>query len=775
MTWGEKIILPVIRGTVSSQHEEIDFQRTDGSVVSLNVAATAIEIDGHHEGAVIGISDITAKRSVQKAIRQSQLHYHHLYEHSPVMLETIDEQGCICDVNHAWLEKTGYRREEVIGKPADFLVVLDPVYQATSITPRFWEEGSVHDIPLRFRCKNGLLVDVLISVNASRDPTSQQTCLAVGQDVTDQRRVEKALVQRDAIQRAVSYAARQFLKEVDWEENITQVLEKLGKAADVSRVYIFENHTLSDETILMSQTHEWVKAGIQSQFENPYLQALSYQQGGFQRWQEILSRGEVVYGNVSDFPESEQSVLSPQDILSIVVVPIFNNNGWWGFIGFDECEQQREWTTIEIEALHVAASTLGAAIQSKLNELERKRFESQIQQAQRLESLGVLAGGIAHDFNNLLMGILGNADLALMELRAESPARKHLDSVVKTSQRAAELCEQMLAYSGRGKFVTKTLNLSTLVEEMAHLLEVSISKKVTVRYHFQPDLPPVEGDPAQLRQVIMNLILNASDAIGDQIGLISVSTGSIDIDPNHPVLISNPRKGNDGLGSLPVQFTDGTLPTGKYASIQVEDTGCGMDAQTLSRIFDPFFTTKFTGRGLGLAAVHGIVRSHHGTVQIESTKGIGSCFRVLIPVSDKRLEDANQPERKMTLLQGVATILMVDDEEIVLEVGAKVLEQTGYRVILAHDGREGVRVYAQHHEEIDLVILDLTMPEMNGEEVFAELVKINPEVQVILSSGYTENETMGRLGGQHLAGFLQKPYRPRLLLEKVADVLKPHP
>jgi signal transduction histidine kinase len=431
------------------------------------------------------------------------------------------------------------------------------------------------------------------------------------------------------------------------------------------------------------------------------------------------------------------------------------NEVWWGFIGFDECPSEREWSAIEIDALRTAASTLGAAIQRRANEQERLSLESQVQQTQKLESLGILAGGIAHDFNNLLLGILGNADLALMELRSESPARQHIEDAVKASQRAAELCSQMLAYSGRGTFVLKPLDLSVLVEEMAHLLEVSISKKVALRFNFAPRIPPVEADPTQLRQVVMNLIINASDAIGDHVGQITITTGALYMNRI----------------ALDMLFVGSELAMGTYTFLEVADTGCGMDRTTLERIFDPFFTTKFTGRGLGLAAVHGIVRSHHGAIDIDSRVGSGTKFRILLPVTSLPIAEVPSASFKRTERKGSGTILVVDDEEIITDIATKILSQAGFRVLTASDGRKGVEVFCQHSEEIDAVILDLTMPEMSGEEAYGEMILVRGDVKVVLSSGYSESEASTRFAGKNLAGFIQKPYRPNVLIEKLNEIL----
>lgn len=387
---------------------------------------------------------------------------------------------------------------------------------------------------------------------------------------------------------------------------------------------------------------------------------------------------------------------------------------------------------------------------------ERRQLEAQVQHAQKLESLGVLAGGIAHDFNNLLMGILGNAGLALMEMPLDSPARDSVEKIETAALRAADLTNQMLAYSGKGKFLVQLIQLARLVEEMTHLLETVISKKTALAFVFAPDLPQVEGDATQLRQVIMNLITNASDALGEGGGTITTR-------------LAVEHSTREYLAET---YLDDDLPAGDYVALEVTDTGCGMDAETVSRIFDPFFTTKFAGRGLGLAAVLGIVRGHKGAIKVTSAPGQGSTFKVLLPAAPSpKGVVADQPLRLVDYT-GAGTVLIVDDEETIRSVTAKTLERFGYKVITARDGIEAVEAFRHSATEIALVLLDMTMPQMSGDEAFRAIRAIHPGARVILSSGFTEQEATDRFRGAGLAGFIQKPYRPTDLLAKIREVLR---
>jgi signal transduction histidine kinase len=426
-----------------------------------------------------------------------------------------------------------------------------------------------------------------------------------------------------------------------------------------------------------------------------------------------------------------------------------------GFIGFDDCEGRGIWGAGEIDLLQAATDSFCHALERHAAEENRRQLEAQVQHAQKLESLGVMAGGIAHDFNNLLVAIMGNAGLALSEMPPDSPARDTVRDIETAAQRAAELTRQLLAYSGKGRFVVLPLDLNAIVDEMTHLFEVTVSKKAILRYDLSPGIPSVEGDATQLRQVIMNLILNASEALGDHGGTVTISTGAMVFS-------------HGDLGRLP---GGETLSHGTYAYVEVSDTGSGMPRETRDRIFEPFFTTKFTGRGLGLAAVMGIVRGHRGTIQVESAPGNGSRFRVLLPAADEPAQPVARPVPAPTTVQVNGTVLVADDEQSVRMLATKLLKRMGFEVIVAVDGAEAVRLFRERADRIGLVLLDMTMPEMGGEEVFTEIRRLCPDVKVILSSGYNEQEAIKGFAGRGLAGFLQKPYRLDELHAKVAEVL----
>jgi PAS domain S-box-containing protein len=414
-------------------------------------------------------------------------------------------------------------------------------------------------------------------------------------------------------------------------------------------------------------------------------------------------------------------------------IPVFDRNG-----------QVREWV-----------GACADVTERKRAEEERLQLERQFQQSQRLESLGVLAGGIAHDFNNILMAVLGYADLALTDLPIGSAAREDVKEIARASKRAAELCRQMLAYSGRGHFVVEAIDLPALIDTMIHLLSSAISKKILLNLNLEKNLPPILGDASQVDQVIMNLVINASEAIGERSGVITISTGAMECTRSY----------------MRETYLDEGLAEGLYVILEVSDTGAGMDKEAQSHLFEPFFSTKFTGRGLGLAAVLGIVRGHKGAIKVYSEEGKGTTFKLLFPAAESERPSGKRENGVDLAWRGSGTILLVDDEETIRVLGRRMLERLGFEVLVASDGREALDVYRQHRAEIEVVLLDLTMPHMNGEEAFRELRRMDPQLRVLMSSGYTENDTAARFAGKGLAGFIQKPYTLELLSESLRAVV----
>ena len=431
-----------------------------------------------------------------------------------------------------------------------------------------------------------------------------------------------------------------------------------------------------------------------------------------------------------------------------------------------ELESRVAERTSDLQAAQLLLEDLLQREQAARRAAEASEAESR--HVQKLESIGVLAGGIAHDFNNLLHVVLGNADIALSRLPARSAAREPLEEVVRATIRAADLTRQMLAYSGKGAFVVRHLDLSNEVREMATLLRTAITKQASLVWDLASNLPVVNADATQVRQIVMNLITNASDALRDTGGTITLRTGVVQREE-----LNDPRFGAPMQGEEP--FHEGEDP---LVYLEVSDTGAGMVPDTLRRIFDPFFSTKFAGRGLGLAAVMGIVRSHQGLIRIRTEPGGGTSFRVLFPAAAGTAARLEKPSAARIDWRGSGTILVVEDEGGVREVVERILEDFGFEAVAAVDGRDALEIMDRIGDQITAVLLDLSMPRMGGQETFRRLREIRPDLPIIMMSGYTEQAMASQFtgNGPGLTAFLQKPFLAEDLMEilrQMAEVAHP--
>jgi len=389
---------------------------------------------------------------------------------------------------------------------------------------------------------------------------------------------------------------------------------------------------------------------------------------------------------------------------------------------------------------------------------ERQTLERRMQQTQKLESLGVLAGGIAHDFNNLLVGVLSNAELALASLgdaATVAPVRRLVLDIKDAALHASELTNQMLAYSGRGHFEVRTISLNEMVRDMEHLLGASVSKKARVDYQLARELPPVRADVAQMHQLVMNLITNASEALEERAGVIRVRTGVEQV-----------------RGALPDLYGPTPLAPGQYVFLEVTDDGCGMDGETRARLFEPFFTTKFTGRGLGLSAVQGIMRGHAGGITLRTAVHAGTTIKVLFPRSEQALsEPSSSPHEPAREWPTGSLVMLVDDNARVREVTKILLNSIGFEVLAVGSGREAIKKFDEHSSEVRVVLLDAMMPDLSGEQVLRELRKRRADLPVIICSGYSEQEIGRHFSSSEMATFLQKPYPLELLKARLREAL----
>ncbi len=607
--------------------------------------------------------------------------------------------------NRAFREITGYTDEEIAAKPAPESYYSAEDIERANVFLRKLVETKTGTIELELICKDGRRVPTEYNASVVLDAEGAPSYLiSIGRDVTERRRAEQQVrMHRERLQGFMDSATDSFHL-LDADFGIIEINEKAMEALR--------------EAIPGIGTKEDVVG--RSLFDvYPFMRG----DGG-----ENLLRSVIETGQPMQFDSHAEHPIRGTVYMTVQVFKVGDD---LGIIATDISERKRA-------------------------EEERLDLERQIQHAQKLESLGILAGGIAHDFNNLLVGVLGGTDLALQYIDPSSPARELLEDVANVAHRAADLANQMLAYSGKGRFIVEPIDLSLLVEEMHQLIEASAAKKIHVSYDLEDDLPAVEIDVTQIRQIVLNLVINAAEAIGDGIGTVSLSTGAMPCD-------------QECLADL---YLGNQAEEGTYVYLQVKDTGEGMDEGAVGRIFDPFFTTKITGRGLGLAAVQGIVRGHRGAIKVDSEPQGGTTMTVLFPASEKPA--LNRPESRFEEdnWTGRGVVLLVDDEEIVRSVGAAMLKRLGFEVLMAEDGRQSLEVFRRHADDIVLVCLDLAMPEMSGEDVFREMRQIKGDVKVLLSSGFDEQEVTERFAGD-LDGFVQKPYRLETLRRKIREILAP--
>lgn len=543
------------------------------------------------------------------------------------------------------------------------------------------------------------------------------------------------------------------------DQAIQDALRRVAEFAGVDMSYLL---LFRDQQTRIGVTHWWMADDRVPDFQLEDIPVSKFS------WSlnRVLNREVVVMPEHHQMPleaDAERRFIKSQGIKTAILTPVVHRGQVLGVVGFASMRQSIVIDRDTIQLLEMVGHTLASAVELKQAQERVVVLETQMRHAQKLESLGVLAGGIAHDFNNLLMGILGNAGIALQDPALTSETRTSIERVERIARHAGDLTNQLLAYSGRGKFVVESVNLSDIVSRMLELLSTVVSKKHKLRTNFATDLPVIEVDIAQLSQVVMNLITNASEAIGDRSGEITLSTGLLAIS-------------ND---SLYESYYSNNTPDGVYVYLRVTDSGCGMDTETQSRIFDPFYSTKFTGRGLGLAAVLGIVRSHGGTIRVDSQQGQGTTFAVLLPCAKQQelvtVASAaivtQQVESCTSVLKGKC-ILIVDDEESIRTVLQSVLSRLGVEVRVAANGNEALQIFAEVGEQIDACVVDMTMPDISGYEVCEQIRQSSRSVPILLTSGYSECEVRKHCVTLGETFFIQKPFHPNQLTDQLSEFFR---
>ena len=633
-------------------------------------------------------------------LKESEERFRSIAESAPMPIVICrPDDGYILFCNHAAMQLFGVKRDMADGlhsqdlyyNPNDRQIILDKIA----------EQGEIRGYELQAKKVDGSPVWISLSMFQT-EFEHEKALFSAFSDITGQKSIEQLLEQRVVERTHELHKAKETLQST--LDNLLDTYYRINADGTVNWT------SKSIETLLGYQAEE---------IEGTHLRRLFWDKNNFRKTVEAQKNTEVPVVNFE--------------------VQLSHKDG------------HKIWGTISSHLLYDSNSRITGAegvlrnvTEQKLAEQEKKNMEKKLADVQRLESLGVLAGGIAHDFNNLLAAIMGNAELAELKQASHESINGELKGIISCSMRAASLCNQMLDYAGQGIIMKKQIDLSELVDKIIQLIDVSISKYISLELNLARSLPVIHVDETQMQQVIMNLVTNASEAIGDKPGQIAISTGVTDAQTYE----------------LESEFIDIQHVAGQYVYLEVSDTGGGMDEATRKRMFDPFFTTKFTGRGLGLSALLGIVRSHHGTVQVDSQLGHGTRTRILLPQHEEYMTAADED---YGLDNGqaecvVSTVLVIDDEAEVLASAQATMEKLGCRVLTAGDGIEGLSIYQEAHESINLVLLDMTMPRMNGMETLAKLREIEPRIPVIICSGYGYANLSDQFKDFPPEGFLHKPY-----------------
>lgn len=543
---------------------------------------------------------------------------------------------------------------------------------------------------------------------------------------------------RDDILSAVGYATSEFLRSIDWKTALHGVLNRLGTAASANRAYYFENRISENGRITASQLAEWTAPGVEPQIDNPDLQDVSYIEAGMERWTELMRDRQPVHGLVHEFPESEREILDAQDIRSLFAMPVFAGANWVGFLGFDDCENQRHWSRSEFDALFASAEALGAAI-------ERQRLEQELRFAQKMEAVGGLASGIAHDFNNVLQAIVGLAEVAKLEVENGDLPVTRLEEIIETGTQAASLTRQLLVFCHKQEAHAEIVNIRHVVDVVESMVKPALRGAIEFSVEITEPEPTVYADASLLSQVLLNLCLNACDAMPGT-GKLLLSCDSVEFSDDELARYKDAR-------------------AGRYLRCTVTDTGHGMEPSVRERIFEPFFTTRKigAGTGLGLSVARTIVNNFDGFITVESDLDVGTCFSVFIPCA---LDSSDTENQTRQIGRGQETVLLVEDEPVLLRGAQRLLESAGYTVITAIDGSEGLKKFNQASEAIDIVITDYLLPVMDGVSMIESIRQSHPGTKVIVMSGAFPEELP-----KDSCVFVPKPVRIDTLIQTIRELL----
>ncbi|MFQ5705369.1 MAG: PAS domain S-box protein [Gemmatimonadales bacterium] len=678
------------------------------------------------------VRESAAPQSDGDAASLERAYFEELFQSSPEAIVLVDIESRVLRLNREFTRLFGYTPEDLIGKSVDLALAPEEMRaEAGAFTTRvaMGERLSVNTVR---KSKDGRLIDVSLLAAPVFTEQGQVATYAIYRDITDQRKAETELRQSEARYKNIFHSASVSI----WEEDLTSVKASLDE---------LKNQGVEDFAKYFQEHPEFVQKTAEK------ITVLDVNDATLDLY-EAESRAELLGPLNSKVIEEHLSVFANEFVAIAEGRPFFETE-----VAARTLRGQPIDLVVKM-AIPRDSERFSNVLVNIVDVSQRRRVEEALQRAQRLESLGLMGGALAHEFNNILVSILGNAELAQLELPEGSPARKMLAEIGTAVNRAAALTDEMLAFSGRAKVDIKPLDISSEVRGMRSAIEAIKPENAVIQYDLAEELPYFLGDAARIKQTMLGLVSNATEALRDGDGTIGVATG-----------LTKLTKAELQSG----YWTD-ELDVGTYLFLRVSDTGHGMDRDTLPRAFDPFFTTKFAGRGLGLAAVLGIVRSMGGAVKVISAPDRGTTVTLFFPASGAEGEDSESPERDYSNWRGEGEILVVDDERSVLSVTKRVLRRWGFTVLTADDGTEGVEIYRNHCDKLKAVLLDFMMPIMRGDAAFAEMRRIDPRVPIVLLSGYAEGDGEHGLPFEGPDAFIHKPFELTELFETLVGVLEPH-
>ncbi len=746
------ILLPAFHHEFSDYIEEIQQRGMAHGMMTVHTRAgetrvweytNTLRTEGVAVPTVRGMAhDVTEKQQAEKALRESEARYRLLFEKNPLPMWVYDlETFAFLAVNQAAVLRYGYLREEFLA-----MTILD--IRPPEDTPELRQNmaqvnGGMNDAGVwKHRKKNGEIIDVEITSHELLF-SGRQAELVLANDVTERKRneeLQRLRVARVALQGQISRA----LAEAD--ASLESILANCAEAivehlhAALVRIWTFDQ----EDNVLELQA----SAGTCS--SNDLLQA-RVPVGDFKIGLIAQERQPYLTNNVHDDPRVNNSEWALKDgINSFAGYPLLLEGR---LVGVMKMFARKKLAEDTLEALASVADIISQGIERKRAEEALLKSEEQLRQAQKMEAIGQLAGGIAHDFNNLLTAINGYSDLTIRKLERHDPLRRNLEEIRKAGDRAASLTRQLLAFSRKQVLQPKILDLNSVISELQKMLQRLIGEDVELRTVLDPELGRIKADPGQIEQVIMNLAVNARDAMTEG-GKLTIETVNVSLDAEYS---------GQHASAVP----------GPYVMLVVTDTGVGMSEATQKRIFEPFFTTKELGKGtgLGLSTVYGIVKQSGGYIWVYSETGMGTAFKIYLPRVDESAEEYRRSSGAEYSLQGNETILLAEDEEMVRKLASQVLKMYGYKVLESANGGGALSICEHHTGPIDLVITDVVMPEMSGREVAERVSLLRPEMKVLFMSGYTDNAIVHQGILDPKANFIQKPFSPTSLALKVRQVL----